>query len=84
MLKAEIKKKTGGGEPVVEEGGGEDKGTAEEKRPTGEVAPSPSQGVPSPRLSSFAGATRVLPPIGSKDGGYAQRVTGNFIKYQNL
>ncbi|XP_037534519.1 trichohyalin [Nematolebias whitei] len=64
-LLAEIKKKTCGGGPAVEE----DKGTEEEENPSGEVAPSPSQLLQSPRLYSFAGATRVLPPIGSKDGG---------------
>lgn len=76
MLKAEIKKKTGGGGPAVEE----DKGSEEEENPSGEVASSSSQLLQSPRLSSFAGATRVLPPIGSKDGGYVHTMSGNFIK----
>ncbi|CAB1353939.1 unnamed protein product [Coregonus sp. 'balchen'] len=58
-LKAQLKKRRGGG------GKGEDK-----EGPTDTLAPSPSQLFRSPGCSSFLpGASQVLPLVGNKDGG---------------
>ncbi|KAM4741033.1 182 kDa tankyrase-1-binding protein isoform 1-T2 [Anableps anableps] len=70
-LLAGIKKKAGGGatEAAVE-GAAEDRRGQEKESQNKEAALSPSQVSGSPRLPAhLAGAARVLPPIGSKDGG---------------
>lgn len=65
-LLAGIKKKTGGGATTAEEGTKEDRGGQEKDSQNKEVTPPPSQVSGSPRLP--AGAARVLPPLGSKEG----------------
>ncbi|KAK5872823.1 hypothetical protein PBY51_013485 [Eleginops maclovinus] len=67
-LIAQLKRRTVGGGT----GGGEekeDKRREEKERPNEEAAPSPSQPSHSPRSAAhLAGAARVLPPIGGRDG----------------
>ena len=71
LFKAQIKKRTGGpggGEQTEEHKAREQKESQNE-----EVAASPAHFSRSPRSAvKLAGAALVLPPLGSKDGGYAR------------
>lgn len=54
----------------AEKGSVEDRGEQETESQNKKVAPAPSQVSGSPRVAAqLAGATRVLPPAVSKDGG---------------
>ncbi|XP_027858566.1 titin homolog, partial [Xiphophorus couchianus] len=65
-----LKKKTVGVAAEAEEGSAEDRGEQETESQNKKVAPSPSEVSGSPRVAAhLVGATRVLPPAVSKDGG---------------
>lgn len=69
-LLAQLKNRTAGGRTGGGEEAEEDKTREEKESPNEEAAPSPSQLSRSPRSAAhLAGAARVLPPIGGKDGG---------------
>lgn len=81
LFKAQLKKRTGGGETRGREEPEEDKGREEKESQNEEAAPSPSQRSRSTRSAAhLAGAARVLPPLGGTDAGWEKNMTAHLKK----